>query len=195
MSRAKNTARREAKKVATGKPYTGIIVKSLEDIDKVVKKMDSKESDKKEYKPHSKMNLFERLELRKVAMAVYTPPFKYHHGYIFDSNNNMVADQGGLGPNDDNTVEAAVAVRVHGWGKLPYMEQGDNLQDEIGCMIADALTVYYTKWNTGNVNGKTCQGVAHEGCGYLSACDSICSKCGSKVPDCSDNCTCKKKGV
>lgn len=72
---------------------------------------------------------------RKAAMAVYTPPFKYVRGYIYDSQNLMVAD--------DDKVEDAVASRVRGWGRLSYLPNGAELQDEIGQMIADALTAYY----------------------------------------------------
>jgi hypothetical protein len=74
---------------------------------------------------------------RKAAMAVYTPPFKYLHGYIYDSQNNMVADADG--------VDGAVAARVRGWGRLGYMPNGAELQDEIGQMMADALNALYTR--------------------------------------------------
>ena len=72
---------------------------------------------------------------RKAAMAVYTPPFKFQRGYIFDSQQLMVAD-------DDN-VDGAVAARVRGWGRLSYLPNGAELQDEIGQMMADALNAYY----------------------------------------------------
>lgn len=78
---------------------------------------------------------------RKAAMAVYTPPFKYLRGYIFDSKNSMVADDGALG--DDLSVSGAVASRVRGWGKLGYLPSGAELQDEIGQMMADALNALY----------------------------------------------------
>ena len=73
---------------------------------------------------------------RAAAMAVYTPPFKYKYGYIYDSQNLMVADNDG--------VEGAVAARVRGWGRLGYLPNGAELQDEIGQMMADALTALYT---------------------------------------------------
>ena len=74
-------------------------------------------------------------ELRKAAMAIYCPPFKYVHGYIFDSGNQVVAD--------DDKVKEAVAARVRGWGKLSYLPNGAELQDEIGLMMADALNMLY----------------------------------------------------
>lgn len=79
--------------------------------------------------------------IRKAAMAVYKAPFKYNHGYIYDSQNLMVADDGGYG--DDNSVSGAVASHVRGWGRLGYLPDGDKLQDEIGQMMADALNLYY----------------------------------------------------
>ncbi len=80
---------------------------------------------------------------RPYAMAVYTPPFRYQYGYIFDSANHMVADQGGIG--EVNTVEGAVAAQVRGWGRIGYMPSAAAIQDEIGQMIADALNEYYAK--------------------------------------------------
>jgi len=78
---------------------------------------------------------------RAAAMAIYTPPFKYLHGYIYDSKKNMVADQGGFtGP---NTVECAVAAQVRGWGRIGYMPNSAELQDEVGQMMADALNALY----------------------------------------------------
>ena len=82
---------------------------------------------------------------RKEAMAVYTPPFRYEHGYIFDSNNNMVADDGDMV--GDMNVKTAVAAQVRGWGRLGYMPNGAAVQDEIGQMIADALNQYYERVN------------------------------------------------
>lgn len=72
---------------------------------------------------------------RAAAMAVYTPPFRYHKGYIWDSKNLMVADNEG--------VEGAVASRVRGWGRLQYMPNAEALQDEVGAMMADALNRLY----------------------------------------------------
>jgi hypothetical protein len=73
---------------------------------------------------------------RKAAMAIYTPPFKFVHGYIYDSQHHVVAD--------DDKVDGAVASRVRGWGRIGYMPNPEQLQDEVGQMIADALTAYYT---------------------------------------------------
>jgi hypothetical protein len=78
---------------------------------------------------------------REAAKAVYTPPFKYEHGYIFDSQHLMVADNGPIC--DGPSVEGAVASRVRGWGRLGYLPNGAELQDEIGQMMADALNALY----------------------------------------------------
>jgi len=78
---------------------------------------------------------------RKAAMAIYTPPFRFQYGYIYDSQNHMVADQGGCG--DTNTVEGAVALQIRGWGRIGYMPNAAALQDEVGAMVVDALNAYY----------------------------------------------------
>lgn len=77
---------------------------------------------------------------RKAAMAIYTPPFKFYGGYIYDSKGHMVADQDGI----DGEVEKSVVARVRGWGRIGYMPNPEELQDEVGHMMADALTAYYT---------------------------------------------------
>lgn len=76
---------------------------------------------------------------RKAAMAIYKPPFKFYRGYIHDSAGHMVADQDGL----DGEVEKSVVARVRGWGRIGYMPNPEELQDEVGQMMADALTAYY----------------------------------------------------
>ena len=76
---------------------------------------------------------------RKAAMAVYKPPFKYQHGHIYDSRHFMVADNGGV----EGGVEGAVASRIRGWGRLGYLPDAEELQDEIGRMMADALNALY----------------------------------------------------
>jgi hypothetical protein len=73
---------------------------------------------------------------RKAAMAIYKPPFKHHRGYIYDSQQHMVAD--------DHDVHAAVAARVRGWGRIGYMQNPEKLPDEVGEMMADALNALYT---------------------------------------------------
>lgn len=79
---------------------------------------------------------------RKAAMAVYTPPFRFQSGYIFDSRNHVVSDDGPIGDGTEG-VEGAVAARVRGWGRIGYMPNAAALQDEIGQMMADALNAYY----------------------------------------------------
>jgi hypothetical protein len=69
------------------------------------------------------------------ALELYTPPFRYYRGYIFDANNNMIAD---------NPCEDAV-VRIRGWGRISYMPEPEKLQDAVGELIAEALNEYYDK--------------------------------------------------
>lgn len=80
-------------------------------------------------------------ELRNAAMGIYTPPFRFVRGYIYDSQDNMVADQGG--PGTEDTVKGSIAARVRGWGKIGYMPNAAALQDEVGQMMVDALNMLY----------------------------------------------------
>lgn len=66
------------------------------------------------------------------ALKLYKPPLRYDFGYIWDSNNEMVADDGGM-------------ARVRGWGRISYMNDGEALQDKVGELIAEALTEYWNK--------------------------------------------------
>lgn len=79
-------------------------------------------------------------ELRKRALALYTPPFSYDSfgGYIWDAKQNMVAD---------NHVDGDQVLRVRGWGRIVYMESPEELQDEFGAMLAEALTEYVERRN------------------------------------------------
>lgn len=79
-------------------------------------------------------------ELRKRALALYTPPFFYDKrgGYIWDTKQNMVAD---------NHVDGDQVLRVRGWGRIVYMENPEELQDEFGAMLAEALTEYVDRRN------------------------------------------------
>jgi hypothetical protein len=76
-------------------------------------------------------------DIRKRAMMLYKPPFKFQHGYIHDSENRMVADDG------DIEGEKNVAARVRGWGRISYLPDPEKLQDEVGQMLVDALNLYY----------------------------------------------------
>ena len=79
--------------------------------------------------------LHEAATLSQLAFACYTPPFRYDRGYIFDANWQMVSD--------NDSVEEHVAQRIRGWGVLSYLPRGAEIQDEIGRMVAEALTAYW----------------------------------------------------
>lgn len=74
-------------------------------------------------------------ELRSQALSICKPPFEYKRGYIFDANGNTVAD---------NPMEEG-ALRLRGWGRISHMENPEQLQDEIGEIIADAMSEYWSK--------------------------------------------------
>lgn len=81
--------------------------------------------------------------VERSAMALYTAPFRFENGYIWDANNNMMADQ------DDacsNAVGNEIA-RVRGWGRISYLPKPIELQDAVGELIAKALTEYWTTHN------------------------------------------------
>ena len=73
-------------------------------------------------------------EMEKKALALYVPPFRREHGYIFDAENEMVADDSG----DGNSM-----AQVRGWGRMVYMDKPEELQDATGDIIAKALTLYW----------------------------------------------------
>ena len=77
--------------------------------------------------------------LRNEAMSLYKPPFRYFKGYIFDSANNVFADDGGT----DETIVQNTIARIRGWGKLGYHKNGAELQDELGNLVAEALNKFY----------------------------------------------------
>lgn len=81
--------------------------------------------------------------MRKEAMGLYVPPFHFEHGYVFDSANHMVADDGEL--TGAMNVKSAIAARIRGWGRIQYLKNPEQLQDEVGRMIADALNEYYAR--------------------------------------------------
>lgn len=76
-------------------------------------------------------------DLRNKSIGLYTPPFRFEHGYIWDAKGQMVAD---------NHVDGEDAVlRVRGWGRICYMENPEALQDEVGNVIALAMTEFWER--------------------------------------------------
>lgn len=76
-------------------------------------------------------------ELRARAISLYKPPFKFDFGYIWDADGQMVADQK---LNEDGQI-----LRVRGWGRISYLENPEALQDEVGEIIAIALSDYWNR--------------------------------------------------
>jgi hypothetical protein len=73
------------------------------------------------------------------AIAIYKPPFSFKAGYIYDSEGNMFADQGGT---EDRAAQLA---RIRGWGRIGGMANPEELQDAVGKHMARALTEYWNK--------------------------------------------------
>lgn len=76
------------------------------------------------------------IEMKEKALALYKPPSSFECGYIFDANNQMVADEADA----DSMINA---LRIRGWGRIGYMENPEALQDKVGELIAEALTQYW----------------------------------------------------
>lgn len=72
-------------------------------------------------------------ELKAKVRKLYKPPFRHEHGYIYDSENQMLADQTGH------------ILRIRGWGRLSYLQEAEKLQDGVGELIAEILTDYWNK--------------------------------------------------
>jgi len=79
-------------------------------------------------------------DLSRVALLLYDAPFTFKHGYIYDANNSVVADDAGQ----------SALLRIRGWGRISYMPNPEELQDTVGHLIALALTEYWTKYKGSN---------------------------------------------
>lgn len=76
----------------------------------------------------------------EAALSLYKPPFRHEHGYIFDADGHMVAD--------DDPDHSGAMVRVRGWGRIQYKANPEGLHDEVGDLIALALTEFYSNRST-----------------------------------------------
>ena len=81
-------------------------------------------------------------KIQSAAIDLYKPPFKFECGYIFDSEHNMLADNGGM----DELMDG-MAARIRGWGRIQYLKdfKPEELQDTVGELVAIALTEYWEK--------------------------------------------------
>jgi hypothetical protein len=79
---------------------------------------------------------------KQKAIALLRPPFSFYMGYIWDGckDQNMVADEGGC--------EIGTIARLRGWGRLGKLEDGAEIQDAIGEIIAEALNQYFERITT-----------------------------------------------
>lgn len=76
-------------------------------------------------------------DLRKRALDLYKPPFKYHPqlGWIFDGEGRQVLDK----------IDETAVLRIRGWGRIGYLENPEQLQDKVGELIAEALNEFWDK--------------------------------------------------
>jgi hypothetical protein len=97
-----------------------------------------------------------------LALDLYHPPFRFDHGFIWDADNNMVADR----PGQDSIL------RIRGWGQISYKPNPEQLQDAIGHLIAQALTDFWIKFKK-----LTVVEVMDD---HVHIADQSCSVCGDK---------------
>lgn len=80
--------------------------------------------------------------IRRAAMSLFSAPFKFQAGYVFDASSHMVADDGHI----DEQINI-IAARIRGWGRIGYMDNPEGraaaLQDEVGAIVVDALNAYW----------------------------------------------------
>lgn len=84
--------------------------------------------------------------LKKAALDVYKPPFKYEYGYIFDLDNKTVADGNCRNNGEVTEADGNLLLRVRGWGhiqKITGEHKPEDIQDEIGRLIAEGLTKFW----------------------------------------------------
>lgn len=90
-----------------------------------------------EEKPEFVQMIEEKGRIERQALELCKPPFKFEKGYIWDSEGNMIADDGLL--------------RVRGWARLGKAENGAQIQDTIGRLIAQAMNEFWER-KTGNTH-------------------------------------------
>ena len=70
-------------------------------------------------------------DIRQAALGLYNPPFCHTSGLIVDANNRTVTD--------------LPIARIRGWGRIQYLDNPRELQDEVGLIVAEALNLYWAK--------------------------------------------------
>lgn len=81
-------------------------------------------------------NIKQNAPSEKELIASYKPPFTHSHGYIFDADGNMVADE-------SSGSDGAHFLRIRGWGKISYFKCPEEFQDAIANRIAKILTKHW----------------------------------------------------
>lgn len=83
-------------------------------------------------------------DLRRRALDLYAPPFEFKHGYVFDSKGRMVADDTiDYSDRPSDSLDGAIVLRIRGWGRISYLPDAEALQDEVGRLLAEALTKFW----------------------------------------------------
>lgn len=79
-------------------------------------------------------------DLRRRAFELYRGPFRYDHGYIWDKDGEMVADD-----HVEQAEKDIPALRIRGWGRMKYFADSAALQDAVGVLMAEAMTAYWKR--------------------------------------------------
>ena len=78
-------------------------------------------------------------DLKEKALQLYEAPFSLDHGYIWDAKGEMFADSV-----NGARIDPVVVAQVRGWGRIQKLDDAENLQDEVGRLIVEALN---DKWS------------------------------------------------
>lgn len=88
--------------------------------------------------------------ITQTALELYKAPFSFYCGYIHDADGKTVADDGAIGDKPDEIKTENGIVRVRGWGHIQKLKTdygNSDIQDEVGRLIAVALTEFWEKNN------------------------------------------------
>ena len=90
------------------------------------------------------------MNIKQKALKIYTAPFTYRAGWIRDANNVVASSAGRQHDQPLNVIEDVIGImQVRGWGHIQYIDLNkfspEDLQDQIGEIICEALNDYWDK--------------------------------------------------
>lgn len=93
-------------------------------------------------------------DLMERALKLYHPPFRYEMGRVYDARSELVLDEVALAAEGDVRAPAgsvtdynmSEVLRIRGWGRICYLPDAPELQDEVGRLVAKSLTESWRRW-------------------------------------------------